>query len=42
MAWFIDSTKNEGYPMLDVWPPEWQTDYTSSDTIRYPDRMWRI
>lgn len=42
MAWFIDPTKNEGYPMLDVWPPEWQTDYTSSDTIRYPDRMWRI
>ena len=42
MAWFIDATKNEGYPMLNVWPPEWQTDYTSSDTIRYPDRMWRI
>lgn len=42
MAWFIDPSKNEGYPMLDVWPPEWQTDYTSSDTIRYPDRMWRI
>lgn len=42
MAWFIDPSKNEGYPMLDVWPPEWQTDYTSSETIRYPDRIWRI
>lgn len=42
MAWFIDPTKNEGYPMLDVWPPEWQTDYTSNDNIRYPDRIWRI
>lgn len=41
-TWFIDPGKNEGYPMLDVWPPEWQTGYTSSDTIRYPDYMWRI
>ena len=41
-TWFIDPEKNEGYPMLNVWPPEWQTDYTSSDTIRYPDYMWRI
>lgn len=41
-AWFIDPTKNEGYPMLDVWPPEWQTNFTSTDDIRYPDYMWRI
>lgn len=40
--WVIDPSKNEGYPSLTVWPPEWQTDYTSSDTIRYPDYMWRI
>lgn len=42
MSWFIDPNVNDGYPALDVWPASWQTDYTSSDTIRYPDYMWRI
>lgn len=42
MTWFIDPAVNEGYPSLDVWPASWQTGFTSSDTIRYPDLMWRI
>ena len=40
--WVIDPTKNEGYPSLTVWPPEWETGWTSNDNIRYPDLMWRI
>lgn len=41
-TWFIDPGKNEGYPMLDVWSPSWETGWTSNDSIRYPDLMWRI
>lgn len=40
--WVIDPSKNEGYPSLTVWPPEWETGWTSNDNIRYPDLMWRI
>lgn len=40
--WVIDPSKNEGYPSLTVWPPEWETGWTANDNIRYPDLMWRI
>lgn len=40
--WIIDPSKNEGYPSLTVWAPEWETGWTSNDNIRYPDYMWRI
>lgn len=40
--WVIDPSKNEGYPSLTVWPPEWETGWTSNDNVRYPDLMWRI
>lgn len=40
--WVIDPSKNEGYPSLTVWPPEWETGWTANNTIRYPDLMWRI
>lgn len=40
--WIIDPSKNEGYPSLTVWAPEWVTGWTANDTIRYPDLMWRI
>lgn len=42
MAWFINANINEGYPALNGWAEEWQTGWTSNNTIRYPDGTWRI
>lgn len=42
MAWFIRSGVNSGYPALNGWADEWQTGWTSNDSVRYPDSAWRI
>lgn len=42
MAWFIKAGVNEGYPALNGWADEWQTGWTSNDSVRYPDIEWRI
>lgn len=42
MAWFIKAGVNEGYPALNGWADEWQTGWTSNDSVRYPDTAWRI
>ena len=42
MAWFIKAGVNEGYPALNGWADEWQTGWTSNDSVRYPDIAWRI
>lgn len=42
MAWFIKSGVNNDYPALSGWADEWQTGWTSNDSVRYPDSAWRI
>lgn len=41
MAWVINVNVNNGYPSLNTWRESWQTDWTSDDTHRYPDYVWR-
>lgn len=42
MSWFILSTINNGYPYNTDFPMEYNTEYTSDDTIKYPYTAWRI
>lgn len=41
MPWYISPNVNNGYPALDTWRESWQTGWTSNDSHRYPDYVWR-
>lgn len=42
MSWYITEGINNGYPWEESFPLSFQTDFTSDDTHRYPDSIWRI